>query len=254
VIQRRLQPYWAWVFVTAAFLSACSEPLRVAEPGPEAERYARSFLPFEPGWVRESDIPERPQVTPAMVIWEVSELAPTTQTTPAQQAAADALVARCAAAARRHGWFEFEKGLADGYRLMTGDRRHYVNEDYLFDDAVLDCERPEFLMYYGTPKGKILTGLMFYAPGLTERGPQIGGPLTVWHYHIWFRAKCLRGGLLLTEAGPNGCRDGAPSHRSPEMLHLWFLDHPEGRFATTMWLDREQLDAAIADRARRGEH
>lgn len=70
--------------------------------------------------------------------------------------------------------------------------------------------------------------------GLEARGPQVGGPLTLWHYHVWFRPKCLRGGLLSTGEGRNGCRDGEPSHRSPEMLHLWFLDHPMGRFATTM--------------------
>lgn len=252
--RRGLQRRLAVALAATAMLSACDESPRIPEPAPGPERSARKFLPFEPGWVQESDIPRRPQVAPAMVIWEVSEFAPGAHATPAQQAAADSLAARCYAAAQRHGWFEFERGLADGYRLMTGDRRHYVREDYLFDDAVLDCERPEFLMYYGTPKGKLLAGLMFYAPGLAERGPQIGGPLTVWHYHIWFRAKCLRGGLLLTGEGRDGCRVGEPSHRSPEMLHLWFLDHPDGRFATTMWLDREQLDAAIADRVRRGEH
>jgi hypothetical protein len=32
------------------------------------------------------------------------------------------------------------------------------------------------------------------------------------------------------------------------MLHVWFLEHPDGPFATTMWLDREVLEAAIRAR------
>ena len=189
-----------------------------------------------------------------MVIWEVSEPDPNGKPSPAQRAAADDLVVRCREVAERRGWFSFEQGLADGYRLMVGDRRHYVNEEYLFDGAALDCERPEFLMYYGTPRGKLLVGLMFYANGPDQRGPQTGGPLTRWHYHIWFRSKCLRGGLLLTGEGKNGCADGDPSHRSPEMLHVWFLDHPDGPFATAMWLDREHLEAAIEARAAEPRH
>jgi hypothetical protein len=226
-------------------LLACSEPPPIPEPPPGPPRLARRFLPFDPSWIPESEVPRRPQIEPAMVIWEVSEPDPTAPPTPAQRTAAAALVARCREEAERRGWFDFRQGLADGYRLMVGDRRHYVNAEHLFDDAVLDCTRPEFLMYYGTPRGKLLAGVMFYARAADERGPQIGGPLTLWHYHIWFRPKCLRGGLLLTGEGRNGCRDGDPSHRSPEMLHVWFLDHPDGPFATTMWLDREHLDAAL---------
>ena len=251
---RPLQRRWAiaWAFAVSVSLGGCEEPPGPVETPPPSERYARKFLPLEPAWVRESDIPERPQTSPAMVIWEVSETDPNREPTSQERDAAEALVARCYEVAERRGWFRFERGLADGYRLMQGDRRHYVNEAYLFDDSVLDCERPEFLMYYGTPEGKLLAGLMFYAPGQLERGPQIGGPLTIWHYHVWFRSKCLRGGLLLAGDGRNGCRDGDPHHRSPEMLHVWFLDHPDGQFATTMWLDRESLDAAIAARSRRG--
>jgi hypothetical protein len=226
----------------------CGEPAPIPEPPPGPERLARRFLPFDARWIREADIPHRPQVEPAMAIWELSESDPEAPPTPEQRGAAEALVAHCRESAERKGWFEFQRGLADGYRLMVGDRRHYVNEAFLFDDAVLDCERPEYLMYYGTPQGKLLAGVMFYAAGLDQRGPQIGGPLTLWHYHIWFRPKCLRGGLLLTGEGRKGCRDGEPSHRSPEMLHVWFLEHPDGPFATTMWLDREVLEAAIRAR------
>jgi len=234
---------------TASIALACdgSPP---GDPSPSAsDRWARRFLPFDPGWIPEHEVPSRPQVEPAMVIWEVSQHDPALAATPQQRAAASELADRCLSVAERRGWFEFQRGLDDGYQLMVGDRRHYVNEAFLFDDAVLDCERPEFLMYYGTPRGKLLAGVMFYAATADARGPQIGGPLTLWHYHVWFRAKCMRDGLLILRDAQKGCRNGEPSHRSPEMLHVWFLDHPDGRFATTMWLDRAQLDAAIEARA-----
>jgi len=182
-----------------------------------------------------------------MVIWEVSEPDPRRAPTPEEQAAADALVSRCREAAERLGWFSFEQGLADGYRKQRGDPRHYVNEERLFDNAVLDCERPEFLMYYETPQGPLLAGLMFYAQGPDLRGPQIGGPLTLWHYHIWKRAKCFRDGLMLTGAvsDAGSCSDGEPSHRSPEMLHVWFVERPDGPFTTAMGIPRGELEAAL---------
>jgi len=234
---------------------ACEAERRVADPPPGPDRFARRFLPFDAAWNKESEIPREPQKSPPMVIWEVSEVDPRSEPTREQLAAGEALAARCLATAERKGWFEFSQGLADGYHLLAGDRRHYVRDEYIFDDAELDCDRPEFLMYYGTPKGKMLAGLMFYVSRPDRRGPQVGGPNTLWHYHIWSRAKCLVDGLLLvSEAQKGRCARGEPRYRSPEMMHIWFLDHPEGRFATTMWLDREQLDAALEQRAAEPAH
>jgi len=234
-------------------VAACSERPPIAPPPPGPERLARRFLPFDEGWIPEREIPRVPQSQPHMVIWEVSAWPGGTAPTPEQRRAADALAARCEAVARERGWFDFEAGLRDGFHLMPGDYRHYVNEEHLFDDVVLDCERPEFLMYYGTPQGKVLAGMMFYVARPDERGPQIGGPLTVWHYHVWAKAKCLRGGLLVTAEAVDGeCAEGEPRFRSPEMLHVWFLDHPDGRFGTTMWLDRDDLAAALEQRAGEG--
>ena len=136
---------------------------------------------------------------------------------------------------------------SDGYRLLHGDKRHYYNEANVFDDALLDPDRPEFLMYYGTPKGQKLAGMMFYTRRPDERGPQIGGPLTRWHYHVWAEPNCLLEGLLsVASAGPDRrCERGTPEHRSPEMIHVWLLEHPEGPFGTSMWLRPEQLRALI---------
>ena len=91
-----------------------------------------------------------------------------------------------------------------------------------------------------------LAGLMFYTRRSDERGPQVGGPLTRWHYHVWASPNCLVDGLLSVGSPRDGrCARGEPAHRSPEMLHVWFLDHPEGPFATSMWLKPDQLRTLI---------
>ena len=56
---------------------------------------------------------------------------------------------------------------------------------------MLDCDKPEFLMYYDTPQGKGLAGLMFYMDTPAGWGEQIGGPLTIWHYHVWAPIQCM---------------------------------------------------------------
>jgi hypothetical protein len=226
-------------------LVACGEPASVPSEL-ESPRLARRFLPRDSAWIPEDEVPREPQREPAMVIWEL-DAAPQRPPTSAERAAADELVARSQDAAERHGWFDFQRGRADGYRLLHGDKRHYYNEAHLFDDAILDPDRPEFLMYYGTPRGQKLAGLMFYSRRPDERGLQVGGPLTRWHYHVWAEPNCLVRGLLSVASarGDDGCVRGRPSHRSPEMLHVWLLDHPDGPFATSMWLRPEQLQALI---------
>ena len=245
----------------AVLCVACSDATDRAGSQPElgsdvesedrpTERMARRFLPRDDEWRLESQIPEEPQETPGMVIWELSAHADRSEATRDERAAAAALVERCWASAREKGWFDFQKGLADGFKLLPADRRHYYNEEFIFDDALLDCERPEFLMYYGTPAGKHLAGLMFYTRRIDEPGPQVGGPLTVWHYHVWSKLRCFREGLLFV-SDPNadgGCDEGIPSHRSPEMIHIWFLDHPGGRFATDMRIEQSRLRELIARR------
>lgn len=240
-------------FVAGLLCLGCGPSNRALEEGtPSSEgvgspRFARSFLPVGSEWISELDIPSEPQKTPRMVIWELSEFADQRAASPVERALAEDLVARSWKAAEKYGWFDFQQGLSDGYRLLHGDKRHYFNEDYVFDDVTLDPERPEFLMYYGTPKGQKLAGLMFYAPRPKARGPQLGGPLTVWHYHVWSSPNCLLRGLLSIGAADSEgrCERGKPSHRSPEMLHVWFLDHPEGAFATGMWLQADQLRRLI---------
>jgi hypothetical protein len=236
--------------VAVVLLVACSAE-EAPSPDSSEPRWARRFLPFEARWRPESEIPAEPQKTPQMVIWELSRFAADTPPTSAQKQASAKLVEECQRAALEHGWFDFETGLADGYTLMFQDRRHYENREYMLDDRVLDPDRPEFLMYYGTPQGKQLTGFMFYVANHLDGGPQIGGNDTIWHYHVWNRPLCaLRGLVSVGLPGVGGqCKQGIPIQRSPEMLHVWLVDHPDGFFTTSMMLPTRLMTRLLAKRA-----
>ncbi len=154
-----------------------------------------------------------------------------------QQQWADDFVARSWESARRHGWFDFEKAKADGFELLWSDREHYQKREFIFDDRILDPDRPEFLMYRDTPRGKLLVGFMFFTRTLEEHGPTPGGSLASWHYHPWTgRGYCAEGSILPVSRpdGQGRCPQGAHVARSAEMLHVWFVDHPLGPFADAM--------------------
>jgi hypothetical protein len=215
------------------------------------ERHARRFVPFNSAWISESEVPTEPQTTPNQVIWEFTE----TLTGPgsAERKAADEWLARCYDAARRHGWYDFDKGLADGWERMPRDPYHYRNREYMFDDHILDPDRPEFLMYYPKPDGTHgLAGVMFITRTLDERGLQFAGMLTIWHYHVWARPQCVENGIYALDfAKPDGsCEHGEPRNRSPEMLHTWLIDHPKGPFATSMILGPKVFENGLAKRMR----
>lgn len=169
---------------------------------------------------------------------------PNQEPTQAHRDAADRLVDESFDAVVRNGWLSKEKGLSDGYEPMFGDPVHFVNKDYVFDGETLNPEKPEVLMYYETPEGDFLMGVMYLAIG--QRGPQVAGPLSKWHYHI-DRRMCYERGVLPIGTREEGesCASGIHNIRSPEMLHVWFFDHPEGRFATKMGLSAELLISGI---------
>lgn len=219
---------------------------------PTQARWARRYLPFDENWRPESEVPTAPQKSPGMVIWEISTFPQGETATPTHRKAAADFQERCYQAAVRNGWLEFQKGLADGYKIMFGDREHYANWEFVSDGRLLDPDRPEFLMYYGTPQGKKLAGFMFLSDTPEGHGPQIGGPLTVWHWHKWTWKGCFREGLLaIGRANKNGrCEVGRPTHRSPEMLHLWLIDHRDGPFATNMRIHPTEFQE-LAERRRK---
>jgi uncharacterized membrane protein len=75
-------------------------------------------------------------------------------------------------------------------------------------------------------------GFMYFTRELYDIGPTPAGPLAQWHYHPYETPRCAIKGLW-TVARPddNGvCAEGIPVDRTPEMFHVWFVDHPLGRF------------------------
>lgn len=228
-----------------------------AAPGPPpGPRYVCEFDP-DPSRMTDCDLESkvvRGGGGDMMRMLEVTRY-PGLEPTPEQKRAAADMVKRCSEAAERHGWYDFAKATADGFRLKVSDDTHYNNIDNLFDDRVLDPDHPEYLMYYDAPAGggKVLAGFMFVPRNNQEEGPQFGGPLTRWHYHTWGSPICLVKGILDTGPPVDGkCAAGAPSYRSPEMIHVWLLDHPQGPFATGMYLSDALLEKLIAERAAKG--
>lgn len=203
--------------------------------------YLSEYTGIIADWRPEAEVDLTPPSGREMVIYEVTRFPDRVEPRPEQLRAAGEFWERARAAVRERGWDDFDRAVADGFELMFGDDNHYASREHIADGRTLDPERPEFLIYYDTGESKRLAGLMFLAdPG--ERGPQIAGPMSLWHFHIWERQLCLWKGLLVEGlAGSDGCPDGVASHRSPEMLHLWFFDHPQGMFATGMDLEPFQI-------------
>jgi len=173
-------------------------------------------------------------------MYEVTQYLLKAQPTPEQKAAADELVRRSWQAAKDKGWLDYDKGIQDGFKQF--DETHYENEEFIHDGKVLDAQRPEYLMYHETSEGKKLAGFMFLTNDQYEHGPQIGGPLTVWHYHIWEEPGCIHGSSAVKPVGADClCPMAELSKKSREMMHVWFVDHPDGPFATGMTLPEEVI-------------
>ncbi len=245
-----------------AALAACGSD--APEAGPLSEVYVSAVNVSPRSWRPLSQGTLPPEKLPGMVMYEVSVWPTDRPATPEQQAAAADLVARSRAAAVQRGWFDFARAERDGFQPIADDPTHFANTQYLFDDALLDPLRPEVLMYAKTNQGRKLAGFMYYVREPGEHGLQIGGPLTLWHYHVWPQGSCLLRGMIPV-GRPDAdakCSFGEFQHKSPEMLHVWLIDHPEGPFATNMSLPRpllkqllraEEVDALGHDHAEHGD-
>jgi uncharacterized membrane protein len=152
---------------------------------------------------------------------------------PEQQQWAEDFHKRSLDAALRNGWFDIKNAYAQGFQKDPINRDHHPNRENMFDDVILDPERPEWLIYQDLPDGgKVLVGFMFFTRALMDVGPTPAGPLAQWHYHPYERPRCAIEGLwTVGDPDANGqCAEGVPVTRTPEMFHVWFVDHPLGRF------------------------
>ena len=190
---------------------------------------------YSRSWQKESDVDFS---MPGM--YELTQYLPGVEPTAEQKKMADDLVRRSWQAAKDHGWFDYDQGIKDGF--VQFDDTHYESEKFIHDGKVLDPDRPEYLMYYDTGEGKKLAGFMFLTNDQYQHGPQIGGPLTVWHYHIWDKPQCIHGNARVKPVGADcPCPTAELSSRSREMMHVWFVEHPDGPFATGMTLSEELI-------------
>lgn len=134
--------------------------------------------------------------------------------TPAQQAAADKLLADTRRDLRRLA--DVETAKAEGY-MRYGDVAifgtwHYINWEYQAEPDVLNTMKPESIIYWrATPESPMyLIGAMYLVPRADDVGPAVGGCLTTWHVH----------GEPFAAAGTV----------TPEMLHVWLIPLPGGPF------------------------
>ena len=263
----RLVSAAALAAVVAASASA-AEQADTPQTGLSVEREVCRFLRDPEGRLHvgcdlESEVDMKPPAT-GTLIYELNAfpsseptaeqpfaaLRSSSEPTAEQQRAADKLLATSFASAKAHGWLDVEQALADGYQPMRGERSHYMNTDFINDEHVLDPQRPEFLMYTGEALGWRLLAFMFVMNSPEDEGPQIGGPLTRWHFHTWSTARCFNNGrnTHVLALADGTCAVGTPSNRGPQMMHVWFLPHPGGRFATRMSLRRDVLRKLLDDR------
>lgn len=227
--------------------------------GPTGERYVNRYEPLAPpNWRPSSNVSLE---DPEYYVHEVTRY-PYLRPTEEQLDRAWRLYNESYGAALERGWFDYENAKEDGYRPVMG--QHHVKMKYRFDDESLNPYRPETLVYYKSEdgEGRILAGFMYETSGPDVEGEQVGGPLTVWHYHP---VEMMFGGPDEIEATMDDyvdSRDDVESadeydeiypgyenaeemyydgEKSVEMIHVWFVKHPEGPFGTTMTVPREKV-------------
>lgn len=134
-----------------------------------------------------------------------------------------------------NGWDDFDQAVADGYSQW--DDIHWVHKDFSFNDTNIEPSQPESLVFFDDNDEKKLAGIMYFEDTIDGRGEQVGGPLTVWHYHASSDVWCFDEVVShrINEMETKDCaEDDLQLPRTPEMIHVWFLKHPEGQFATNM--------------------
>jgi hypothetical protein len=223
--------------------------------GPTDEWYVNVYEPGEPPeWIPESEFSMENH---SAGTYEVTRY-PNAEPTEEDLDAAWRLYNRSFEAAKENGWFEFEEAKEDGYSI-EGANRHWGQAENLSvhtEQNLLNPDAPETLVYYQDPENsdkKMLTGYMYHMPlGSDMEGEQVAGPLTVWHYHPLRTATYpdyIKEGLSETDEidGSEDLFDMIDSaefedvdefakerNRTAEMLHVWFVKHPDGPFATSM--------------------
>ncbi len=135
---------------------------------------------------------------------------------------------------------------------------HFVNLDYLFDDAFLDPHAPESLVYLVDGDRRTLVSAMYVAdPVPLDDAELVGfaGPLMQWHTHPELTLCVADGpnGATLTGFGQSDgqCPPGSISAARFPMVHVWIGPHECGPFASLEGQAAGQAAVATADRVDR---
>lgn len=176
-----------------------------------------------------------PGTAEAGIVTHVHGIADPSKATAAEKAAAQLLLQQTKLGTQK--FVDLQAALADGYRAVTPLDQpivHYVNPAYLVSGDTLNPEHPESLIYGSSVKGPILLAAMYIAHRIGQAGPDIGGPLTLWHSHsnLCFSTRTNIIDAFTDAAG--NCPPGSISSGTPEMLHVWVVDNPNGPFSTDM--------------------
>ena len=132
-------------------------------------------------------------------------------------------------------WADYQVAEAAGFNSigdgLTGVE-HFINEEFLDDDVIMDPNRPESLVYNTEGGGKRLVAAMYMLKRGTPMAevPELGGPLMQWHTHenLCYRPDGKLGGLT-NAAGE--CRPGLIKPVPTPMIHVWIEPHKCGPFA-----------------------
>lgn len=134
-------------------------------------------------------------------------------------------------------WRDPRRAAAAGFRTRrprraSGNRSvlwfHAEHRRYHSDRVYLDPKRPDTLIYADVPgRPLVLIGVMF-SMRRGMRGPNPGGPITRWHWHL----VCADGrGRGLRPRGDGSCPRGSRLRAGSEMLHVWFTGDLRSAYA-----------------------
>jgi hypothetical protein len=180
--------------------------------------------------------------------------------TPEQQARAENLIA--ITLNRLPKFSDPATAVAAGFHSI-GDAgtgfEHYVNWSYINDDAVLDPDRPESIVYRAVGEQRTLVSAMFMLPeGSTlETVPDVGGRLTQWHIHdnLCFTTDAVSPQVVgLTDAA-GSCPSPLKRFTPVPMIHVWITKNPCGPFASLEGVGAGQIkpgEARLCDHVHGG--
>jgi hypothetical protein len=158
--------------------------------------------------------------------------------TPEQQARAETLVAYTLQDLRQFA--DVTKVGALGF-MSIGDAdsgfEHYINLGYIFDDAFLDPNKPESLVYRVDGDKRTLVAAMFGARGMSLTDPKLvgwGGPLMQWHVHddLCWSLDADHPVVVGSKDAAGKCPVGSVNAFGDiPMVHVWITPNDCGPFA-----------------------